>query len=155
MYIQETTGKERLIIAGAVGDAFINLERAHRMLYRLWEDHFGASEQKAISADDAEDMADLIYVIDDIIFNSLLEYELVTGESNLPGVEPHLIGAKRAVNAQRAETLKMDISRIERRIKSRAKSDEVCDKRMALLNLSDEQAIPALEALLKEAEAAV
>ena len=70
-------------------------------------------------------------------------------------MEPHLIGAKRAVNAQRAETLKMDISRIERRIKSRAKSDEVCDKRMALLNLSDEQAIPALEALLKEAEAAV
>lgn len=56
MYIKETTGKERLIIAGAVGDAFCNLERAHRMLYRLWEDHFESREQKDIKAYDAKDM---------------------------------------------------------------------------------------------------
>ena len=155
MYIQETTGQERLIIAGAVGDAFISLERAHRMLYRLGGDNFGSSKQEGISADDAEDMGDLIYVIDDIIFNALLEYGLVTGESNLPGVEPHLIGARRAINAQQVEALKMDISRVERRMKSREKSDKVCNKRKALSVLPDEQAIPALEALLKEAEAAV
>lgn len=56
VYIKETTAKERLIIAGAVGDAFCNLERAHRMLYRVWEDHFEDREQKDISAYDAKDM---------------------------------------------------------------------------------------------------
>lgn len=66
MYIKETTGKERLIIAGAVGDAFCNLERAHRMLYRLWEDHFESREQKDIKAYDAKDMGDLIYTIEEI-----------------------------------------------------------------------------------------
>lgn len=36
MYIAETTAKERLIIAEAVNDTFTSLERAHRMLYKLW-----------------------------------------------------------------------------------------------------------------------
>lgn len=50
MYIAETTAKERLTIDHATSGIFGNLERAHRMLCRLWEDNFGAAGQKDISA---------------------------------------------------------------------------------------------------------
>lgn len=153
MYIKETTAKERLIIAGAVGDAFCNLERAHRMLYRVWEDHFEDREQKDISAYDAKDMGDLLYTIDDIIFEALLEYALLTCDTSFPGLEPHMKGAAQAVKSMRVHDLNDVIFKVERRMKSRVKSDEVCRKRGDILKLPDDQAAPALEALLKEAEA--
>ena len=153
MYIKETTAKERLIIAGAVGDAFCNLERAHRMLYRVWEDHFGDREQKDISAYDAKDMGDLLYTIDDIIFNAVLEYALLTCDTSFPGLEPCLNGSEQALKSMRVHNLNDAIFKVERRMKSRTKSDEVCSKRREILKLPDEQAALALEALLKEAEA--
>ena len=153
VYIKETTAKERLIIAGAVGDAFCNLERAHRMLYRVWEDHFGDREQKDISAYDAKDMGDLLYTIDDIIFEALLEYALLTCDTSFPGLEPHMKGAAQAVKSMRVHDLNDAIFKVERRMKSRVKSDEICHKRADILKLPDDQAALALEALLKEAEA--
>ena len=113
MYIAETTAKERLTIDHATSGIFGNLERAHRMLYRLWEDNFGA-----------------------------------------PGVEPHLKGAGYAVQAMRVHDLNDAIFDRERQMKPKER-DEVCAKRGELLKLPNEQAIPALEALLKELEGGV
>ena len=154
MYIAETTAKERLTIDHATSGIFGNLERAHRMLYRLWEDNFGDAEQKDISAYDAESLGDLIYTIDDIIFNAVLEYSLLTCNKNAPGVEPHLKGAGYAVQAMRVHDLNDAIFDRERRMKPKQR-DEVCTKRGELLKLPNEQAIPALEALLKELEGGV
>ena len=152
MYINETTAEERLTIANTVGDIFTAIDRAHRMLYRLWEDHFESLEQKDISAYDAKDMGDLIYTIDDILFNAMLKYGLVTGESAIPGVEPYMIGAKRAARALRVEALNTDIFHAERDLKPELR-EKICRKRGDILKLPDSQAAPALETLLKEAEA--
>lgn len=151
MYITETTAKERLIVAGAVGDAFVKLDRAHHMLYRLWEDYFGEREQKDISAYDAKDMGDLLYTIDDIIFNVLLEYALITGDTSFPGLEPYMMGARRAAKSLRVHDLNTAIFNLERKMQQK-QSEETCRKRGELLKLPDEQAVPALEALLKELE---
>ena len=149
MYIKETTAKERLIIAGAVGDAFCNLERAHRMLYRVWEDHFEDREQKDISAYDAKDMGDLLYTIDDIIFNALLEYALLTCDTSFFGVEPHMKGAAQTTKAMRVHELNHALFELERKLKPKQR-DAVCDKRSEIFKLPDEQAAPAMEALLEE-----
>lgn len=154
MYIKETTGKERLIIAGAVGDAFCNLERAHRMLYRLWEDHFESREQKDIKAYDAKDMGDLIYTIDDIIFNALLEYALLTCDASFCGAEPHMASAARTAKAMRVHELNHALFELERKLPSKQRN-EVCDKRGEIFKLPDEQAALAMEALLKEVRAQV
>lgn len=152
MYIKETTAKERLIIAGAVGDAFCNLERAHRMLYRLWEDHFEEREQKDITAYDAKDMGDLIYTIDDIIFNALLEYALLTSDTSFCGLEPYMQGAAQAIKSMRVHNLNHALFELERKLKP-AQREEICRKRGDILKLPDDQAALALEALLKEVEA--
>lgn len=152
MYIKETTAKERLIIAGAVGDAFCNLERAHHMLYRLWEDHFDEREQKDITAYDAKGMGDLIYTIDDIIFNTLLEYALLTCDTSFCGLEPHMQGAAQAVKSMRVHNLNYALFELERKLKP-AQREEICRKRGDILKLPDDQAALALEALLKEVEA--
>lgn len=150
MYIQETTAKERLVIAGAVGDAFNDLERAHRMLYRVWENHFEDPErQTAISVDDAKEMGDLLYTIDDIIFNALLEYALITCDTHFPGLEPHMKGAANAVKSLRVHKLNQDLFDLERNMKPEQR-EEVCRKRGDILKLPDDQAATALEVLLKE-----
>ncbi len=154
MYIKETTSKERLIIAGAVGNAFCNLERAHRMLYRLWEDHFESREQKDIKAYDAKDMGDLIYTIDDIIFNALLEYALLTCDASFCGTEPHMASAARTAKAMRVHELNHALFDLERKLPSK-QHNEVCDKRREIFKLPDEQAALAMEALLKEVRAQV
>lgn len=153
MYIKETTAKERLIIAGAVGDAFCNLERAHHMLYRVWEDFFGEREQKDITAYDAKDMGDLLYTIDDIIFNALLEYAMLTCDTSFPGLEPHMTGAANTVKALRVHDLNYRCFDLEKKLKPKQR-EELCRKRRDILKLPDDQAAPALEALLKEAEGA-
>lgn len=153
MYIKETTAKERLIIAGAVGDTFCNLERAHHMLYRVWDDFFGERKQKDITAYDAKDMGDLLYTIDDIIFNALLEYAMLTCDTSFPGLEPHMAGAANTVKALRTHDLNYRLFDLERNLKPEQR-EELCRKRGDILKLPDDQAAPALEALLKEMEGA-
>ncbi|MDE6935666.1 MAG: hypothetical protein K2P26_08655 [Oscillospiraceae bacterium] len=154
MCITETTAEERLIIAGAIGDAFCRLNRAHRLLYTVWEDHFGAREQKDIDAYNAKNIGDLLYTVDDIIFNVLLEYAVLTCDTSFPGLEPHMNGAKQAMKSMRVHDLNHALFGLARKLKP-VRREEICRKRGDLLKLPDDQAAPALEALLKEAEAAV
>lgn len=119
------------------------------MLYRVWEDHFESLEQKEISAYAAKDMGDLLYTIDDIIFNALLEYALLTSDTSFPGLTPHMEGAARAVKALRVHELNHELFNLERKMKPK-QHDVVCHKRGEIFKLPDEQAAPAMEALLEE-----
>lgn len=105
MYIQETTQHERVIISQALDGAFNNVARAHRLLSRVWDDYFGMREQPDIPGHEAEYLGELLYAIDDIIWSAALEYALVTGEADFPGVEPHLRGSELAKKALEVDKL--------------------------------------------------
>lgn len=88
MYISNTTQEQRRIIDCALDGMYCKVRRAHNLLGRVWDDYFGTANQEAISSSEAEYLGELIYTIDDIIWSAALEYALVVGDRDFPGVEP-------------------------------------------------------------------
>lgn len=99
MYISNTTQEQRRIIDSALDGMYFKVRRAHNLLGRVWDDYFGTANQEAISSSEAEHLGELIYTIDDIIWSAALEYALVIGDRDFPGIEPHLRGAEAARKA--------------------------------------------------------
>lgn len=148
MYIQETTQSERVIISTALDGMFNKVARAHRLLGRVWDDYFGMRDQPDIPGMEAEYLGELIYVIDDLIWSAALEYALVIGDPDFPGVEPHLRGSDLAKKAQEVEKLNSMVFDLEKQLKPeprealRQKLAEICE-------LPDEKAAALLRELLE------
>ena len=147
MYITETTQSQRVAINIALGDMFSKVARAHRLLGRVWDDYFGMREQPDIPSMEAEYLGELIYVIDDLIWSAALEYALVTGDPDFPGVEPHLQGCERAKKAQEVEKLNSLIFDLEKQLKPEPRK-ALRQKRVEICGLPDEKAAILLRELL-------
>ena len=106
MYIEKTTAAERLTIAQAVDGIFADIMRARRMLMGVLGDHFEYAEQKAISKEDAERMADILHSINITLWAAELQYDLTTGENMAPGCNSYYEGARRAQLARDVEQLR-------------------------------------------------
>ena len=149
MYIQETTQSERVTISAALDGMFNSVARAHRLLNRVWDDYFGMREQPDIPSHEAEYLGELIYVIDDMIWSAALEYALVTGDRDFPGVEPHLRGAEAARKAMEVDELNARLFELERQLRPEER-DALCQKRAEACSFPDEKAKVLLQNLLNE-----
>ena len=148
MYIQETTQSQRVTISVALGDMFDKVARAHRLLGRVWDDYFGMREQPDIPRMEAEYLGELIYVIDDLIWSAALEYALVTGDADFPGVEPCLRGSELAKKAQEVEKLNSMVFDLEKQLKPEPR-EALRQKRAEICELPDEKAAALLRELLE------
>lgn len=141
MYIQETTQSERVIISTALDGMFNKVARAHRLLSRVWD-------QPDIPGMEAEYLGELIYVIDDLIWSAALEYALVTGDADFPGVEPCLRGSELAKKAQEVEKLNSMVFDLEKQLKPEPR-EALRQKRAEICKLPDEKAAALLRELLE------
>lgn len=96
MYIRETTAAERRAIEDAVDYAFLKVDQAGKLLYDLLEDYFGDREQKKLSDYDAETIGYRLWIVSDILSDSVLEYHLQTGHYDERGVKAYIESAERA-----------------------------------------------------------
>lgn len=96
MYIRETTAEERRAIENAVDYAFLKVEQAGKLLYDLLEDYFGDREQKKLTDYDTETIGYRLWIVSDILSDSVLEYHLQTGHYDERGVKAYIESAERA-----------------------------------------------------------
>ena len=96
MYIRETTAAERRAIEDAVDYAFLKVDQAGKLLYDLLEDYFGDRDQKKLSDYDAETIGYRLWIVSDILSDSVLEYHLQTGHYDERGVKAYIESAERA-----------------------------------------------------------
>lgn len=148
MYIQETTQSQRVTISVALDGMFGKVARAHRLLGRVRDDYFGMREQSDIPSMEAEYLGELIYVIDDLIWSAALEYALVTGDADFPGVEPCLRGSELAKKAQEVEKLNSMVFDLEKQLKPEPR-EALRQKRAEICKLPDEKAAALLRELLE------
>lgn len=148
MYITETTQHERFIIDSALHSMFSKVARAHLLLGRVWDDYFGMREQPDIPSMEAEYLGELIYVIDDLIWSAALEYALVVGDADFPGVESHLSGSELAKKAQEVEKLNSMVFDLEKQLKPEPR-EALRQKRAEICKLPDEKAAALLRELLE------
>lgn len=148
MYIQETTQEERRNIDCALSSMNDKVRRAHNLLSHLWDDYFGKRDQPDIPGMEAEYLGELIYVIDDLIWSAALEYALVTGDADFPGVEPCLRGSELAKKAQEVEKLNSMVFDLEKQLKPEPR-EALRQKRAEICKLPDEKAAALLRELLE------
>lgn len=151
MYIQETTQKERRNIDCALSSMNDKVRRAHNLLSHLWDDYFGKRDQEEISSYDAEHLGDMIYLIDDLIWSAALEYALVIGDADFPGVEQHLRGSEQAKKAQEVDKLNSMVFELEKQLKPEPR-EALRQKRAEICKLPDEKAAALLRELLEGKE---
>ncbi len=96
MYIRETTAAARCAIENALDYAFLKLAQAGSLLNDLLEDYFEDREQRRLSDYDAETIRNRLWIISDILSDSVLEYHLQTGHYDARGVKEYIESAERA-----------------------------------------------------------
>ena len=96
MYIRETTAADRMAIENALDYVFLKLEQAEKLLFDLLGDYFEDREQRRLSDYDAETIRNRLWIISDILSDSVLEYHLQTGHYDARGVKEYIESAERA-----------------------------------------------------------
>ena len=134
MYIEKTTAAERLIIRQAVDSSFVYVMRAQRLLMRVLAEHFEDREQKSISANDAEDVCDILQAVNDALWWAETEYALTVGDEDAPGCRSSYQGAKRAMLVRDVERLRSKVG---------------YENTGPYLDMDDEEALPILQEIAK------
>ena len=96
MFIFRTTREERVTIETALDSAFLKIDQAGSLLNDLLEDYFEDREQRRLSDYDAEKIRSRLWIISDILSDSVLEYHLQTGHYDARGVKAYIESAERA-----------------------------------------------------------
>ena len=152
MNIDKTTSAERVLIANACYSVMCQMDMAHRLLMDLWEERFGAAEQKDIDSYTASVIGDTINMICDTLFDGLLEYALMVGDSDFRGVGPHLEGARIAIANIECEKLSKEMLDRVNAMKEGEAKEEAFARRKAICDMENERAISAFKEWLKEHE---
>lgn len=145
MYITKTTQRERVTVNIVMDDCFVAVNRAHLLLQEILEDMFSDAKQESIDSHDAEMLGNKLAIINDILFDANLQYELTTGASLSPGTDIHLEGCKRALDVAKCDQLSRELYDAARGHEDEA---SLMRARSEAIELPDQEAIPRLEALL-------
>ena len=152
MYIEPTTYNDRRTVHNIMAPLMTEIETAREIINGVWVDYFSMKDAKPFQSGNYEEIERLLRVAETTIFDAILQYALTVGDTELCGVSPHKDSIERMQSADRVNDLQKQLFDREREI-----GGERCEKlrarRNALSDLPDTEAIPALEALLKEATA--
>lgn len=141
MYITETTGKERQTISNAMYGIMSNVQRAERVTRKLWDGYF-SSETSQIGAYELEDIADIIHMVSDSLYDACLEYAMMVNEEYC-GIEKCRESAENACLAYKVDMLRCELMRS-------VKDSNTKEKIKETLELSDKEAIKILETIKGE-----
>lgn len=150
MVIEKTTAAERECIEDNMLGIMSSLNDVYHVLHDLWEQYFGAADQKEIDAWTATVMGSTLRMCLDSVWHCLLEYALMTGNKDFRGVRPHLESAKREAAVFRANEL-LSILETNVRAGSNTQNAAVQFTKQHLKDLPDEQLISILESQLNKA----
>lgn len=145
MHIWETTQEERNTIEDNMLGIVDRIDRAQRILARLYDDYFGLLEARNLSSDDFDRVGDVLFVVENEIFDALLEYHLMVG-SEFRGIGPHIESMKRAENVQRVQKA-AEALRIRRSASTSVEDASLLAAQREIEKLPDDQAAPLLEEL--------
>ena len=149
MYIEETTIKERIAISSAIMPIFVDLERAENLLDTIQDECFEFKGGNTYLSANAKWVYDMVCIVNDILRDAIASFYLTIGYDSNNDAKYYL------KNAQYAETV-MKCGETLDRIRDVAQSlpedrrkriDAIREKATAM---KDEDALPILEALLKE-----
>lgn len=149
MYIEKTTVHERIAISNAMTPIFFDLERAESLLDSVQNECFEGNGKSVHLAADAKWTWDMIGLVDDILRNAITAFHLTIANTFDDGAKYYLNDAKCAETAMKVEKALDRISDIERGLpEDRCKS--VSETVGKAVKMEDEEALPILEALIKE-----
>lgn len=137
MYISKTTGAERQTISNAMFGIMDNVQRAERTARRVWDKYFSSEPIEHLEAYELEDVADILYLIANSLFEACTEYALTVNEE-YNGIEKHRESAESACLSYKVDMLYSELIKSEKNSSTREKIKET-------LNLPDEEAIIILE----------
>ena len=152
MYIQETTAAERSIIDRAVEDIIYSVEQAQRLIAFVMDDYFGDAEQKPLNEFDAEAVKSMIWIVDNMLSDTVLKYCLTVGRTDFRGVGPHMDSMQNVYKVLACESLSDQV--LKKIWASGNGTEEKLKERSEALKLPDAQAILALQKMLDREEAA-
>lgn len=97
MYVEKTTAEDRSTIYGAVDHLFAQFETCSHLLQDIIENTLGAKARDVAEwAINPDLFYDRLWVIQNLMFDSLLEYHLMMGEGDRSEVQVHLKGVETA-----------------------------------------------------------
>lgn len=153
MCIEKTTMKERTTISNAMTPIFVNLERAETLLNTVQNDCFEHKGGNVYISADAEWMYDMVSIVEDILYDAITAFYLTTADNpSSNGAQSYLNDAKCAETAMKCGEIFDRICDIERSLPE-DQQKRVAEIRKSVVNMEDQEALPILEALLKNQEA--
>lgn len=99
MYVEKTTAEERRIIHSKVDGLIVQFDTCQRLLQDISENAFefggeGANASKCVI--DPGLFYDRLWIISDLLFNTLLQYNLMMGNGEYGAVRVHIEGVDNA-----------------------------------------------------------
>lgn len=145
-----TTAAERDRIRESMGTMFTALDYADQELHDLYVEFFEATQQKAISAYNAEYIGRRLFAIEAVLCDTVREWHVMTAPGTAyRGKEYEVQRARRLLEITEAEELAHEaFMKIERMGTGTAKEKLAAELRRAE-NLPDAEAIPILRGILE------
>ena len=150
MYIEETTIKERITISNAVMPIFIDLERAENLLDTIQNECFEFKEGRARLSANEEWMHDMISIVHNILCDAISSFYLTIGDDSNNDAKYYLKNAQHVKTVLKCEETLDRIHDVEQSLPEDRRR-WVTEVRKKVTDMKDEDALPILEALLKEA----
>ena len=152
MYIENTTRSTRVTIRNAMDGIMSEIEAARLAIDGVCENYLSKKDNRPICEEQWEELKRLIQTATTAIFNATLQYALTVGNDRFYGVDAHKEGVERMQTADRVDELHDRLYECERNSTGERK-EKLEKRRLELADLPDAEALPALAALVKEAEA--
>ena len=119
MYVEKTTAEERGIIGSKVEGLIIQFDTCQALLQDIVENGFKFKSGKATECKiDPELLCDRLWIISNLMFDTILQYNLMMGEDDDGAVQVHLDGADTAREVIEAEHEKKQM--LNRKLEARA-----------------------------------
>lgn len=97
MYVEKTTAEERGIIGSKVEGLIIQFDTCQTLLQDIVENGFKFKSGEATECKiDPELLCDRLWIISNLMFDTILQYNLMMGEDDDGAVQVHLDGADTA-----------------------------------------------------------
>lgn len=150
MYIEETTIKERIAISNAIMPIFVDLERAENLLDTIQDECFEFKGGNTYLSANAKWVYDMVCIVNDILRDAIASFYLTIGYDDNNRAEYYFKNAQYAKTVLKCEETLDFIRDVEQSLPEDRRR-RVLEIRKKVDDMKDEDALPILEALLKEA----
>ena len=150
MYIEETTIKERTAISNAVMPIFVDLERAENLLDTIQDECFEFKGGGTYLSANAKWVYDMVCIVHDILCDTIATFYLTIGDDSNNDAKYYLKNAQYAETVLKCEETLNRIRDVEQSLPEDRRR-RVLEIRKKVDDMKDEDALPILESLLKEA----